>query len=200
MKLISSDLFYLVAIIHINCDDVPVFLCSVNGEDEGEQHVDTPRYVQQKSVLQSGAGLAHEARSSAAPTTLSSRSSSGRSRPDASNVAVGPASSTPAPKSVQSYVETLHEAEQLYSVRDETVRDRSALSTPCSDATDTSSRHHDDTSRSGVTSHNSNLQSSVKTHESTSRSATTSQSGNHDRQKIPRLAVYNISSLFEPLL
>jgi len=128
-----------------------VFLCKVNGEDEGEQHVD--------------------------------------------NIGVGPASSTPAPKSVQSYVETPREAVtagRLHNVRDETVRDRSALSTPSSDAVDTSSGHHDDTSRSGVTSHNSNLQSSVKTHESTTRSAATSQSGNHDRPKTPRLAVHDI--------
>ena len=165
--------------------------------------------MQHRSVSQSAAGSAHEVRYSAAAAAVPAASPSSRSSSGRSSVGIGLSNSPAVPKSVLSYIETPRDTATTGRLQDETVHSKeqsgaNASSKPSSETADTSSHsrvvaHHDDTSRVSVTSHNSNLQSSVKTavmHES-ARSAATSQSGNHDRPKTPRLAVYDIFFLLE---
>ena len=192
---------FFVSIYRINCNDVCVVLMStVNGRDDGE-HVATLRYVQHKPVSQSGASSGHEVRCSAAAAT--SRPTGGKSHVEVSSVAVGPASSSASPLS---YVETPRDAVmtlQLLSVQHNKQLSEQSVSVtsskPSSETADTSGPSRtgrDDMSRVSGTSHNSNVQLSVKasaTQEST-RFATSSQSGSHDKPKTSRLAVYNTFS------
>ena len=179
-----------------------MLMVSVNGRDDSSEHAGTPRYVSA-----SGAFSAHEVRYSL-HTASSSRPSSGKSHPltslEASSVQVRPAVSQAAAQSALSYIETPHDAvttAQSRNTRHDTMHNRESMeqSKPSSDTADASVpsqvvTHHDDMSRVSVTSHNSNLQLSVKaavTHES-ARSAMSSQSGNRDKPKTPRLVMLSL--------